>query len=293
MKWLGGKRRFSGAALGLALWAGFAAAAEPVAPGQTVRLFNGRDLAGWTSWLVDARGDDPRRVFSVQDGLLRISGDGFGYLSTAHAYRDYRLVVEFRWGQRNWRGRQGKARDSGIFLHSAGPNGNSFDGGGAFKAAIECQVMEGAVGDLMLIAGKDDRGRSVPVRLAAPMAAGPDAEGWRWWDPAGQLRQLDGRGRLNWRRKDPAWVDRLGFRGAADVESPAGQWTRVECRCEGSRVAVRVNDTLVNEAQDVYPSAGPILLQCEGSEIFFRRVELHPLSRPLHATSPGEENRRE
>jgi hypothetical protein len=33
----------------------------------------------------------------------------------------------------------------------------------------------------------------------------------------------------------------------------------------------------VNEATDVAPGSGRILLQCEGHEVFFRKFELHPL----------------
>jgi hypothetical protein len=40
---------------------------------------------------------------------------------------------------------------------------------------------------------------------------------------------------------------------------------------------VELNGVLVNEAFDVFPNAGRILLQCEGSEIFFRRLELRPV----------------
>jgi len=126
----------------------------PVVPHGVVELFNGRDLSGWGTWLVDAQGRDPRGVYSVRDGVLRISGDGFGYLSTDRAYKDYRLVVELKWGTRNFRTRKGMARDSGIFLHAVGPDGGSYDCGwgsersntgpdissGAYKAAIECQI---------------------------------------------------------------------------------------------------------------------------------------------------------
>lgn len=38
-----------------------------------------------------------------------------------------------------------------------------------------------------------------------------------------------------------------------------------------------VNGRQVNEAYDVYPAAGKILLQCEGSEVLYRKVELRPL----------------
>jgi hypothetical protein len=38
------------------------------------------------------------------------------------------------------------------------------------------------------------------------------------------------------------------------------------------------NGQLVNEASELQPQEGRILLQCEGSEIFFRRLELLPLT---------------
>jgi len=244
---------------------------------EPIPLFNGRNLDGWTTWLVDSRRKDPRGVYSVVDGMIRISGDGLGYLSTKRSHRDYHLVVDFRWGGKNWGQRKGKARDSGIFLHGIGPDGNSYDGKGAFKAAVECQVMQGAVGDLMLIKGRDEAGRDVPLRATFRVAGRPDADGWPFWRPDGKPHTLRRWGRVNWRDKDPAWRDVLGFRGGRDVESPADQWTRVECICRGDRIRVLVNGRQVNEARDVFPAAGKLLLQCEGSEVFFRKVELRPL----------------
>ncbi len=71
--------------------------AGSVRPNNVVRLFNGKDLTGLTTWLKDTKRDDPRRVFRVTaDGLLHVTGDGFGYIATDRAYRDYRLVVEYR-----------------------------------------------------------------------------------------------------------------------------------------------------------------------------------------------------
>ena len=153
--------------------------------GHVIPLFNGRNLDGLYTWLADTKRDDPRGVFSVRDGIIHISGDGFGYISTDKSYRDYRLVVEFKWGDRDWRGRQGKAKDSGIFLHSAGPDGNSWDGDGAWKAAVECQVMQGAVGDFLLINGRYENGKPVLVRLTTEAAKERDAAGWPWWKRGG------------------------------------------------------------------------------------------------------------
>jgi len=272
--------------------AGAAEPDAPIVPRKVIKLFNGRDLSGWTTWLVDTKREDPRGVYSVRDGMLRISGDGFGYLSTDRAYKGYRLVVEVKWGMQNYQTRKGMARDSGIFLHTVGPEGNSYDRGwgsnerntgsdissGAYKAAIECQVMEGGFGDLLLIHGRYADGRHVPVRITVPVTerrVKPDYAKYQF-DPRVDKQTLSS-GAIAWLNKDTAWQDVPGFRGRSDVESPCGEWTRIECVCAGDRVTVFVNGKHVNEAHDAFPAAGKILLQCEGSEVLFRRIELHPV----------------
>lgn len=260
-------------------------AAEPsagretaVAPASVVPLFNGRDLAGWSSWLVDSGHADPRGVFAVTNGMIRVSGDGLGYLATRQRFRDYRLVVEFRWGGTNtaWGDRIGHARDSGIFLHATGPDGNSHDGGGAFRSAIECNLFEGATGDFLLIRGNASDGTLVAPRVTAEAAPVPDADGWPTWRRGGAPRRIERWGRVNWAGKSEGWRDVTGFRGAHDLERPAGEWNRVECECRGEAIRVRVNGKEANAVTGAWPSAGAILLQCEGSEVHFRRVELHP-----------------
>jgi hypothetical protein len=253
---------------------------EPVAPkSQIISLFNGRDLSGLYTWLVGAKYEDPRGVFSVTNGVIRISGDGLGYLGTKQSYANYRLVVEFKWGSRNWiwGDRIGKARDSGIFLHSTGPDGNSHDGHGAFKAAIECNLFEGATGDFLLIRGNAADGSVLGPRVTVETAPERDADGWPYWKKGGERMTIQRWGRINWFGKDRRWQDRLEFRGARDVESPVGEWNRIECICNAARIQIWLNGVLVNEALDVSPTNGPILLQCEGSEIFIRKFELHPL----------------
>jgi len=250
---------------------------------QPVRLFNGRNLEGWTSWLVDTRHQDPRRVFSVIDGNLRLSGDGLGYLATDGSYSNYTLTVEWRWGTTNtsWGDRLGKARDSGLFLHATGPHGNSHDGSGAFMAAIECNLFQGATGDILLIRGADYDGTLIAPRITAEVSPNRDPDGWFTWQPGGRLQTIERWGRLNWRRKSPQWQDVFDFRGAHDRERSPGRWNRLECEALGDRLRIRLNGALINEASQLWPRHGRILLQCEGSEILFRRVELQP-----HPTSP-------
>ncbi|HEU0006064.1 MAG TPA: DUF1080 domain-containing protein, partial [Terriglobia bacterium] len=90
-------------------------------PGS-VRLFNGKDLTGLYGWLKDTHYKDPRNVFSVEDGVLKISGEVNGYLATEKEYRDYHLVVEYKWGAKTYGAKT--VRNSGILLHAVGPDGN-------------------------------------------------------------------------------------------------------------------------------------------------------------------------
>jgi len=242
----------------------------PVRPREVVRLFNGKDLRGLTTWLKDTGRDDPRRVFRVTDeGQLRITGDGFGYLATDRAYRDYRVVVEYRWGEQTDGGKS--VRNAGVLLHATGPDGGA---GGVWMASVECQLAQGCVGDLIVIPGRRPGGAAIPVRLTSDVVLGTDKR--PRWEAGGTPRTFNG-GQLWWSRHDPDFRELLDTRGKEDVESPKGEWTRVECTCAGNRISVRVNGVLVNDCREVAPSGGKILLQSEGFELFVRKFELQPI----------------
>lgn len=256
-------------------------------PGRRL-LFNQRDLEGLRTWLKDSKLEDPRQVFSVVDGQLRVSGGGLGYIAAEGRHRDFRVALEYRWGtaQSAWGDRVGKARDSGLFLHATGPDGNSHDGEGAFKAALECNIFQGATGDLLLIRGDDANGQLIAPRLTVQTAPVLDADGWPTWSKGGPRQTLERWGRVNWLAKSPRWRDTTDFRGEQDVERPPGEWNLLECVSVDGRVAVFLNGVLVNEASDVRPSEGEILLQCEGSELFARRWEILPPERELSELPP-------
>ena len=249
-----------------------AVCAEPIAPREIVSLFNGKDLTGLTTWLKDTHESDPRKVFQVEDGMIHLSGDGQGYVATAKEYRDYRLVVEYKWGQRTDGGKF--VRNSGILLHAIGPDGGA---GGAWPSCIECQLAQGCVGDLIIIRGKDSKGEITPVQITAEAELAPDRRRHRWKQGGEQKTFPPTRGQLWWSMHDWDFKELLDTRGRDDVESPLGEWTRVECVCDADRLAIFVNGQKVNESRNVFPSAGRVLLQTEGFEIFFRKFELHPL----------------
>ena len=61
-----------------------------------LELFNGRDLAGWHVY-VGEPAVDPADMWRVEDGLLRATGVGKGYVRTEMAYADYKLQLQWRW----------------------------------------------------------------------------------------------------------------------------------------------------------------------------------------------------
>ncbi len=263
----------------LGAWAGLAAAAEKPQPGavepndRVIRLFNGKDLAGLSTWLKQSGRDDPNKVFTVEDGAIRVSGEGQGYIATERAYKDYRLVVEYKWGKKT--DGSGFVRNAGVLLHAVGPDGGA---GGVWMTSIECQLAQGCEGDLIVIRGKNESGETLPATITCETELAADRK--TRWKPGGTKTVYSGK-QFWWSKHEPFFEEKLDTRGRHDVASPLGQWTRVECICRGGRITVKINGVAVNECFDAWPAAGKILLQNEGSEIYYRKFELHPLQSPI------------
>ncbi|HEX7896345.1 MAG TPA: DUF1080 domain-containing protein [Planctomycetota bacterium] len=227
--------------------------------------FNGKSLDGFRPWLRESKGEDPLKVFSVVDGQIRVSGEGMGYLGTEKAYQDYRLSVEYKWGTKTDGSKY--VRNSGILIHATGPDGAA--GKGAWMSSIEVQLAQGCVGDLIPIRAPD-----ATVSFKGETALGSDKR--PRWSKGGEPVAYTGK-QFWWSKHEAGFKELVDTRGKDDVDSPLGEWTKVELVCKGGRVTVIVNGTTVNEIFDVSPSAGRILLQNEGNEIFFRAFEIHPL----------------
>lgn len=269
------RRRFlkvacAGSAVALAGRGAFAQDTSAISPKERViPLFNGKNLDGFYSWLATTKYDDSRHVFSVVDGALRISGEVAGYLATQYEYRDYHLVTEYKWGQLTYGAKT--VRNSGILLHAVGPDGNHTP----WTASIECQIAQGCVGDFIVIRGTDESGKMIPVTITSDTVIASD--GRTRWKRGGKPTGYSGK-QFWWSKHEPGFEENIDTRGKEDVDSPLGEWTRLECICAGDRITVLVNGTVVNECYAVFPSKGKILLESEGFEILFRKLELHPLS---------------
>lgn len=233
--------------------------------GKTRQLFNGRNLKGWYTFLKErGKNNDPQEVFTVQDGMIRISGEEWGCITTNKEYENYTLTVEFKWGEKTWGSRADKARDCGVLIHSQGADGGY---SGIWMHSIEVQIIEGGTGDLLVVGDKTDK-----FSLTSPVA--PEKQGGaHLYQAGGQLVTINS-GRINWYGRDPEWKDVKDFRGENDVENAVGKWNTLVCVADGDTLKVYLNGKLVNEAINLKPAKGRIQIQSEGAEIFVRKVQL-------------------
>ncbi len=243
----------------------FARDVPKVKTGEPVLAFNGKNLTGFYAFTKDHRYEDPNQVFTVKEGLIRVSGEEYGGLATCGNFGNYQLIAEWKWGKTTWGARKERARDSGILLHCVGPDGAA---GGMWMESIECQIIEGGCGDLLVVGGLEKPSLTCATRV------GPD--GQLYFEKGGKAVTRDG-GRFNWWGRDPTWKDTLGFKGSRDLESPTGEWNRIEVICDGESITNIVNGVVVNVGTKSNRTSGKIQFQSEGAEIFFRKIEIRPL----------------
>jgi len=246
---------------------GYARSVPEVRSGPPVLAFNGKDLTGFYTYLHDHKYEDPDRVFTVRDGVLRISGQELGGLTTRQEFGDYHLVTEWKWGGKTWPPRVDKARDSGILLHCVGADGAAF---GHWMESQECQIIEGGCGDFIMVPGRGKPSLTCEVRKGA--------DGQPYFEKGAKAVTRDS-GRFNWWGRDPEWKDVIGFRGRSDVENPPGEWNRIEVICDGDTITNIVNGYVVNIGTRSSLTRGKLIFQSEGAEILFRKIEVRPLVR--------------
>lgn len=229
-----------------------------------VQLFNGKDLTGFYTYLKGVgKNKDPEGVFTVKDGMIRVSGQSFGAFITEKDYENYHLVVEFKWGEKTWPPREKATRDSGLLVHCVGEDGAA---GGSWLESVEFQIIEGGTGDFILVKGKDTPKLTVEA----------EQRGQWYYKPGAPAKEFTG-GRINWWGRDPKWKDTLGFRGEQDLEKPVGEWNKLECICDKDKITNIVNGKVANVGTKSSHTKGKILLQSEGAELFFRKIALKPL----------------
>jgi hypothetical protein len=275
----------------------FAAAATVHADGGWTSLWNGKDLEGWTTWIdkpsrsldmpglrrdsagryLDpiGSGRDPLAVFSVVPNVdgrpaIRISGQVFGELRTKRSFENYHLKLQFKWGEQKWPPRDSPttARDSGLLYHVHAAPGAE---GRTWARSIELQIQEHDVGDLYAI------GSTIAVRAKARAGTQPALYDY---DPLGP------------------WTFFSQSQGAAgrcikqpDHERPTGEWNTVELiafhnesiHIVNGQVVMRLHSPMRIDMTVPAPvTAGPLILQSEGAEVFYRDIQIRSIKAIPH-----------
>jgi hypothetical protein len=262
------------------------------AQNEWISLWDGHTLGGWTTWMrqpeptsdvpglargTDGKytepigsGRDPLKVFTVVpdvDGkpAIRISGEVFGELRTTRSFENYHLKLQFKWGEKKWppRDRPETRRDSGLLYHVHAPPGQN---GRTWARSIELQIQEGDVGDLYAV------GSTIAVRATPRAGTKPPLFDY---DPAGEWMFF-----AQSHRQDGRCIKQ------PDGEKPTGEWNTVELIAVGEDAIHIVNGTVVMRLRHpmridaevpTLVTSGPLILQSEGAEIFYRDIQIRPL----------------
>ncbi|MEJ0104344.1 MAG: DUF1080 domain-containing protein [Bacteroidota bacterium] len=257
---------------------GFAPAFHP--QGEWQSLFNGKDLTGWDTYLGPPSDDagkrtseipiglnkDPDHVFTIvkQNGenIIRISGNGWGGISTQKEYENFHLQLQFKWGALTWKDKKGKKRDSGLLYHAVGKHGADY---GSWMRSQEFQVQEGDCGDYWGVAGGI---QDVPAIKKS------DSE--YIYHPDGQLYTF----------MDKTKTGRHCIK-AGDAEKPSGEWNTLDLYCHGDTsvhiingktVMVLYHSRQLEAGQELPLTKGKLQLQSEGAEVYYRQIKLQSIN---------------
>ncbi len=139
---------------------------------KSISLFNGKDLEGWKLFCPDEK-VDATTVWSVRDGVVHCAGMPFGYMRTEKSYKNYRLVVEWRWPD--------KPANSGVLLHAQEPDK-------VWPQCIEAQLQHTRAGDFVSM-GETTQFNELPEHkgfFGGVRREGPSAE-----KPAGKWNRYE------------------------------------------------------------------------------------------------------
>ena len=275
---------------------------EVVSKRKWKKLFNDKDFTGWETHLSkphpsavvpgmkrDSAGNylqrigmnnDPLKVFNVVQvdgaGAILITGQVFGCIATTESFKNFHLRLQFKWGQKRWPPRGNDPMDSGVLYFSTGKPG---EGSQNWMVSQECQIQQRDCGDYWKVG---------PTIIDVPARAGGNKER-HIYDPKGSL--------LRFGENMPTGPSCAKF---PDNEKPTGEWNTIEVFgyngnsvhvVNGAVVMRLFNSRVVKDGKEQPLTAGQIQLQSEGAEVYYRNIEIMPLSKMpavMKAYMPGK-----
>jgi hypothetical protein len=232
-----------------------------------VKLFNGKDLTGWTPKVTGhAIGENPFNTFRVEDGILKVSyadypkfAGQYGHLYSNLGYSHYLLRMEYRFEGKMMADAPGYVNlNSGVMYHSQSPQSMSLKQ--SFPVSLEFQFL-----------ADEGKGKRPTGNVCTP----------------GTNLEIEGK-----------LVTQHIVESTAPT-FPAEEWVKIELEVHGDQEVIhRVNGKevlryqkpqldpkgQVESTKELYAAGaetplrfGHIALQAEGQGVWFRNIELMPL----------------
>ena len=239
----------------------------PLQASDWIKLFNGKDLSGWTPKIAKhPLGENTFNTFRVEDGILKCEYDKypkfdrkFGHLYTNLSYSHYLLRMEYKFAGKMMSDAPSYVNlNSGIMVHSQPPQSMSLNQG--FPVSLEFQFL-----------ADEGKGRRPTGNVCTP----------------GTNLEMDGK----------LITQHIVQSSAPTI--PADQWVKIEIEVQGNKEIIhRVNGKevlryqkpqldpkgAVVQTKELFAAGAPlslshghIALQAEGQPVWFRNIELKQL----------------
>lgn len=224
-------------------------------------LFNGKDFSDWNLLLRNGTPEDAKKVYTIdEDGTLHFyrdlpAGSGndqahrndfHGVMATKKSYSKYHLKFEYKWGEKLVNNYDQFQYDAGVFYHILDLK--------VFPVGLQFQVRYNH---------EADRNHSGDF-----VASGV---GMQWYSKDGKTFALpsDGGTTQPIRKGQHFAATNLDFNRLND------KWNVGEIIVMEDQYALHfLNGTLANMATDLEPKEGPIAIEAETAEIFWRNIRI-------------------
>ena len=199
------------------------------------------------------------------ENVLKVSGEYYGCVFTKENFKNYRLKLKVKFGNKKWEPRTEKLMDAGVLYHSQGKAG--VDYWRAWMLSQEFQIMEGHFGDYWNIANA-----AIDIKAYLPEGT-MNAVG----DEGQQFIPFG------------THTENTGFcMRKMRAETPNNGWTEIELVCfEGKSLHI-INDKVVMVLQNsryfdgekfIPLIEGKIQLQSEAAEVYYKNIKIKPISK--------------
>jgi hypothetical protein len=243
-----------------------------------VPLFNGKDLSGFTPapgkeamFAVDSLAGEPAiHVYPTQADQ---SNQDQATLRTNESYSSYVFHEEYKWGTKRFSDRKQTDRDNGLCFHICNDPTQVWPESIEFQIGSQAWPGDWVVGNIFMLVSK------TRAQWSFTMMNNQEA-----YSATGMKKMIGAPASYYKALSTPP---NLNKGGEGTSVSPATEWNIIELTVHGSKDAsYNVNGTVVNGLTDMECQVGgawmpldhgPLALQAEFAEVYFRNIKIKVL----------------